>query len=314
MHVYTFAALTVCTGNGIETAGGEDHGLVSIVEPQKKKKKKLVIPVPSTLATSQIVEDCGLLSGAELQRKKKKKMEVIPVPSTLDPFQIVEDGQKKKKTKKEVTPISPASDSSQIVEDGQKKKKKKKKTKEEVTPTLGSLLIVEDGQKRMKKKKKTKEEVSPTLDSSQIVEDGQKRKKRKFTTKLPASDPSQAVEDCGPVTESVKNTILKSQKLQASTGAEPERKKDKKKVTFQLPHRVNDEPSENKLLADETEFTDLEYVTWKTDKLRPGLVYGMYTVEEDEVLKQAIFDYIQVRYQFSARQFCVTDAVLLFLV
>lgn len=139
------------------------------------------------------------------------------------------------------------------------------------------------------------------LDSPQIVEDvlengaeplGKKRKKRKFTTVLPSSDPSQAAEDCGPESGSAKRTILKSQKPQAGNGAESDRKK-KKKVTFQLPYRVEDELSGKELLGKETELTDLESPNWTTDMLRPGLVYGMYTAEEDGLLKQAVFDYIQ---------------------
>ncbi|KAG0581011.1 hypothetical protein KC19_4G217400 [Ceratodon purpureus] len=289
----------------------QDHGLVSSGEPDKKKKKKKNkegVPETSTLVTSQtseIVEEVGLVSGAELQRKKKKTKEVTSAPVTLEASQVVEDGQEKKKRKKkkeeEVAPTPVTVDSSQIVGDG--KVKKKNKTKKDVAPSpvaLDSSQIVEDGQG--KKKKKTKKEVAATpvtVDSSQIVDDGPgsgpeshgKKKKKKLTTKLPSSDPTKDVKGIGPATGSVKKTILKSQKPQAASGAESERKK-KKKVTFQLPDQSEFEPSEKELLGEETEFTDLDS-TWKSDKLRPGLVYGMYTPEEDGVLKQAVFDYIQ---------------------
>jgi len=82
--------------------------------------------------------------------------------------------------------------------------------------------------------------------------------------------------------------------------------KKKKRVTFQLPEEVV-EPEGSKedgvdvdiedgvdVDMEESQAVDLEYYHWKNDHMRPGLEYGEYSAEEDEAIRQAVYNYIRV--------------------
>ena len=95
---------------------------------------------------------------------------------------------------------------------------------------------------------------------------------------------------------------MKSKTKSSDKGDQTNLTKKKKRVTFQLPEEVV-EPEGSKedgvdvdmdMDMEESQAVDLELYHWKNDHMRPGLDYGEYSAEEDEAIRQAVYNYIRV--------------------
>lgn len=180
------------------------------------------------------------------------------------------------------------------IDKGVSKSGKKRMRQERESKSAGDTLVAEEEEVLFVKKhgnhgeaaepaKKKKNAMAETGDpkrdievhKSQEIVENQKEGKKKKEKK-----------------EAVKGKIQKSEEGDGAQAVV----KTKKKVRFQEPE-MEDKEEMPTIASNKAEFlwSHEDDYNWKTDALKPGMIYGRYTKEEDEILKQTIYDYIQVR-------------------
>ncbi|KAG0592749.1 hypothetical protein KC19_1G278100 [Ceratodon purpureus] len=228
-------------------------------ERRRKKKVKVEMEVEGIDTAPTALEDLQGAQIIERQRRKERKKGAA-MSSALDPILelAVRCGSRRKEHKRREIKAEEVAVMDHTLEPVETVES------HEATSCREPL----EKEERKRKKKMKMEEVPhapPAMDHVEIADPHKKKKKKKkqvtFIDAPPTLDSSCDVEDGVP-----------------GIGA---------KVTC----KVSD-PTEKPVAGEETENV-MEPHNWKANKLRPSLVYGEFTAQDDAVLKQAIFDYIR---------------------